>query len=129
MRNPRRRNERRRTVREDTGTTMENDGDDIDQQVIHGIGSAAIDIGIAHGRATGGETAMETTGAGIGHEVVSTTDARTAQNADGSAMLMRSDRGHARRTTGVGSQGANRHTREVRGGETESGFPKSTSSR
>ena len=104
---------------------MGSDGDDIDQQVIHGIGSAAIDTGIAHGRATGGET----TGAGTGHEVVSTTDARTAQNADGNVMLMRSDRGHARGITDVGSQGADRHMRGARGGETKSGFPKSTSSR
>ena len=98
---------------------MESDGDGIDQEVIHGIESAVIDTGIAHGRATGGEMAIETTDVGIDHEVASTSDARTVQSEERSAMPTRSDHDHARGTADVGLQGASRHTREAREGGTE----------
>lgn len=117
-----RRGERRRIAREDIGTTMENEGGDIEHEAVRATETEtdAIDTATAHARAIGGETTIVMADGGSDPGAASTSDEKTARNVGANATTTRGSRGHVRGIADATERlGAGRHTRGMRGGRTE----------
>ena len=111
---------RRRRDQGGTGTTIMSAGEDIDQEAVRAIESAAIGTKTVRDRAIDDGTMTETISADIDREAASTNDEMSDQSGDGSEVQMRSVHDRAQRIEGVdGTQGAGHHMRDLRGGETE----------
>lgn len=119
----RRRGEKRRTVRGDTGMmAIVSGGGGTARGVVRGIETTVTGTAIGQGHATDGETAIESaTGGATVHEAANTGDETTVLNLEENASRTRDahDHAHARESAaGVTTRGAGHHTRQ-RGDETK----------
>ena len=123
MTKTRRRGERRRTARGDTGTmAIVKGGGGTAREVVHGTKATVTGTAIDQGHATGGETATESaTGGGTVHEAANTDDETTVLNLEENVSRTSDahDHAHAQKTAvGVTTREAG-HRIRPRGDETK----------